>query len=265
MRLFVSYFTGNYYLRHRFDQRRINKRKCMDNLLRCLSFPVVSLLVVHFVAESRVGGAVCGGPYAYNGRPVHIPAEEYAKYCCKADKYGSWTSSSRFDCASEGGCCGEVDKQYCCDRDKIALQLGLGITGGALVLLAIIALIVYCCIRSFYSDLNEEIYCDGCCICRVRRKEQRINYWDEVARDGHRTTQQRSVISSTDEPDTDPEPISLMVPTAPPTETPTAPPSAPPAYDPRAELDAPPPSYSDVIRNPHIFPQTGKRHASTTV
>ncbi|XP_067684622.1 uncharacterized protein [Haliotis asinina] len=249
----------------------------MDSLLRWLSFPFVSLLVVQYIAESPVAGAVCGGPYSDNGRPVHIPAEEYAKYCCKADKYGSWTASSRFDCASEGGCCGEVDKQYCCDRDKIALQLGLGITGGALVLLAIIALILYCCVRSFYSDLNQEIYCDGCCRCRVRRKEQRISYWDHLADDGYRRRQQRSFISSTNEPDTDPEPISLMVPTAPRSATPTAPasapalapapapPTAPPAYNSRVELDAPPPSYSDVIQNPHIFPQTGKHHASTNV
>ncbi|XP_071082350.1 uncharacterized protein [Haliotis cracherodii] len=220
------------------------------------TFPVVSLLVVHFVAESH-GGAACDSPYINNGRPVHIPAEEYAKYCCKANKYSTWTSTSRFDCAAEGGCCGDADKQYCCDRDKVALQLGLGITAGVLVILAIIAVSVFCCVKSFYTELGKEIYCHSC-RCKTRNKQSSQSWNDftyplDNTGSASRIGRTSASISSTREHDT--RPISTIYLT----------PTAPPKYVPEVEPDAPPPSYSEVIRNPHVFPRTEKGDATSCV
>ncbi|XP_046355608.2 uncharacterized protein LOC125371562 isoform X1 [Haliotis rufescens] len=234
---------------------------CMDYLRSPSTVPVVSLLLVHYVAESH-GGAACDSPYINNGRPVDIPEETYAKYCCKAEKYSSgWTSTSRFDCAAEGGCCGDADKQYCCGLDKFALQLGLGLTAGALVLLAIIAVILYCCVKCVLSINGQEIYCYKCCRCKVRDKGFN-EYWINLNRSralAGATSQDaymvppRSSIPSIHELDTEPGLITPMAPTAPPT------------YVPDVALDAPPPAYSDVIRNPHIFPRTDAVDATTSV
>ncbi|XP_046548697.1 uncharacterized protein LOC124258667 isoform X3 [Haliotis rubra] len=233
----------------------------MESVLRTSTLPVVCLLVVHYVAETQ-GGAACDSPYINNGRPVNIPEEEYAKYCCKAKYYDSFTTTSRFDCASEGGCCGEVDKQYCCDQDKVALQLGLGIGAGAIVLLVIIAVIVCCCLKS------AGYTCNDCCKDRdkpldltwnngTRTNFALDNTWGDCrnTREGvYRTTRQvanentrpSASISFHRERDTDPVSTIVMSPTA------------PPAYVPDVPPDAPPPSYTEVIRNPHVFPSTDK-------
>ncbi|XP_067684135.1 uncharacterized protein [Haliotis asinina] len=207
----------------------------MDCILRTSTFPVVCLLFVHYVAE------------------------KYAKYCCKADKYSSFTSTSRFDCASKGGCCGEVDKQYCCDLDKVALQLGLGIGAGAIVLLIIIALIVCCCLKSMGYTCND------CCKGRDKPLDltwnngTRNNFaldspWGAYRTTGetdNRTTQTSASIAFHREPGTEPVSTIAMSPTAPPACAPDVPPP-----------DAPPPSYTEVIRNPHAFPSRLYEHKS---
>ncbi|XP_067684529.1 uncharacterized protein [Haliotis asinina] len=130
-----------------------------------IGYSVLVVLSLFFLGHVSVSRAESCFP-----RSSVTKDNQLARPCCKENSFKGRTTVRRFSCEDEGGCCGVYGSQYCCDVpiSSLSIGLGVGLTVLVLVLLGIVALVIYCYLNISYHKKGQEIYCAGCCRCKVR-------------------------------------------------------------------------------------------------